>query len=301
MITPPPLKPGDNVVLIAPGRKIDEKSVEIASKTFKSWGLNVARSNNLVSSEHSYFSAHDDARIDDLQNAVNDPHVNAVICVRGGYGTTRIIDALTLDGMHTHPKWIVGFSDVTALHLKLFQEQIKSIHGTMPVVFGATDATLSIESLRRALFGNSIEILFPSPTKITTAKTEATVIGGNLSLIVDSLGTATEIDTDGKILIVEEVDEYLYRMDRMFVQLARAGKLKNLKALIVGHTTDLKDSEQPFGETVEEMALSHTSHYDYPVAFNFPSGHKNPNIAWIHGGKALLIIDKNHSMLKFIE
>ena len=299
MITSPPLTQGDQVVLIAPGRKIDEQSVQIAKQVLESWGLSVKTSNNLFTSHHSYFSASDEARLEDLQNAINDPSVKAIICARGGYGTTRILDRLSLDAMQKSPKWIVGFSDITALHFKLFKNQIKSIHGLMPVMFGASDSTLSLESLRRALFGNTVEVLFPSVDTAESSSVTGTVVGGNLSLLVDSLGTPSEINTDNTILVLEEVDEYLYRVDRMFVQLNRAGKLKNLAALVVGHFNDLKDSLQPFGESYEEIISSHTSNHGYPVAFNFPSGHQNPNISWIHGGEATLTIEKHHSTLKY--
>ena len=293
------LNPGDKIGVAAPARKINPVDVEVASKILTSWGLEVSIAKNIFSNHHSYLSGSDEERLSDLQSMIDDPGTRAIICARGGYGSTRILDSLDFSALQKNPKWIVGFSDITALHLKLVKHGIASIHGTMPVLFSKEDAASSLESLRKLLMNGAckIETTFADHNK--TGIANGPLIGGNLSLIVDSLSTATEPDTKGKILFVEEVDEYRYKIDRMMTQLKRAGKLNNLSGLIIGHMTDIKDTELSFGQTVEEIILDAVKDYSYPVAFGFPSGHEHPNYAWIHGGQATLSVKDSGTSLTF--
>ena len=236
-------------------------------------------------------------RLSDFQQMIDNPDIKAIVCARGGYGTTRIIDALDFSSLYKNPKWIVGFSDVTALHLKLFKVGIKSVHGTMPLLFSNAENNSSIESLRRSLVGES-EVITSSPNPLNKfGKATAPIMGGNLSLIVDSIGTSTDPDTNGKILVLEEIDEYKYKIDRMLMHLKRSGKLDNLAGLIVGHMTDIKDPEIPFGETIEEIVVSKTTKKNYPIAFNFPIGHENPNLAWVHGSVMTLNVTEAGAQL----
>jgi muramoyltetrapeptide carboxypeptidase len=192
---------------------------------------------------------------------------------------------------------VIGFSDITALHLKLSSLGVESVHGTMPILFSKTDSASSIESLRKVLFDEPHQILAPAHSLNRLGHARGPLVGGNLSLIVDSLGTAYEPEIGGKILIIEEVDEYLYKIDRMIVQLKRAGKLEGLAGLVIGHFSEIKDTELSFGETVEQIIRFHTSIFQYPVAFNFPSGHLNPNLSWVQGRQADLTVDENGSTL----
>lgn len=299
MIQPLFLKSGDTVAIVAPGRKLDQASVNAAVAVMRSWELNVVLGKNLFSTRHSYLSGTDEERLHDLQTALDDSSIKAIICARGGYGTTRILDQLDFIAFTKNPKWICGFSDITALHLKLQSLGIQSIHSTMPVLFTKEESTVSVESLHSLLFGKALALTaIPSLHNIPGHVT-GEVIGGNLSLIVDALGTACEINTENKILILEEVDEYVYRLDRMLVHLKRAGKLKNLAALVIGHMTDIKESELPFGETVQQLITHHIREYNYPVAFNFPTGHENPNLSWIQGASAKLDVTSENSVLRF--
>lgn len=299
MIQPPFLKHGNSVRILAPGKKLDAQCVTAAVAVIQSWGLNVTLSNNLLSNKHNYLSGTDAERLHDFQYALNDPSNNAIICVRGGYGTTRILDQLDFSSFLKFPKWICGFSDVTALHLKLQTVNIQSIHSTMPVQFFKTEFAGSVESLRSVLFGTP-SMLTARPSIYNRAGlASGKLIGGNLSLLADSLGTSTEIQTDNKILVIEEIGEYCYRVDRMLVQLKRAGKLKNLAGLVVGHMTDIKEDELPFGETVEQIIDNHTREFSFPIGFNFPIGHQHPNLAWVEGAVGQLNVTNDPSTLSF--
>lgn len=288
MIYPPKLNPGDTVGIVAPARKISSAQLEAALKTLKSWGLKTLLPKNIFSTQHSYLAGTDDERRADVQNFIDNPEVKAIFSARGGYGSTRIIEDINFSPLETNPKWIIGFSDVTAFHLQLLSIGIASVHGTMPIFFERAEAQESVESIQKILFTGACEIHVAPDEFNRPGQAIGEVIGGNLSLIVDSLTTPSEPDTNNNILVIEEVDEYFYKLDRMFTQLRRAGKLKNLAGLLIGHMTDMKNSELAFGETVSQIVLHAVRDYQYPVAFSFPSGHHNPNLAWVHGGKAVL-------------
>ena len=297
MIRPSSLKSGDTVGIVAPGRKVDHRDIGAAIKTFASWGAEIKIAPNLFSEDHSYLSANDSKRGDDLQLMLDDETVKAIICARGGYGTTRIIEKLDYSRFIKAPKWVVGFSDITALHLKIFQMGIESIHGIMPILFDRQEYASSIASLQEILFAQDILISAGPSEYNKPGVATGRVLGGNLSLIVDSLGTPSEVETVSNILIVEEIDEHLYKVDRMFTQLERAGKLNQLAGMVVGHMTMLKDGDLKFGETVEQIILSKVRKYGYPVGFNFPIGHDAPNLAWTHGSLMSLMVNNNGSAL----
>lgn len=288
MIYPAKLRSGDTVGIAAPARKISPSQIEGALKTLQAWGLKPRLARNIFSAKHSYLAGSDDERREDFQSMIDDVGVKAIFCARGGYGSTRIIEDIDFASLKTNPKWIIGFSDVTAFHLRLASIGVASIHGTMPIFFGQPEAQESVESIQKILFTGACEVQFPPEGYNRPGQTVAEVVGGNLSLIADALNTASEPDTRNKILIIEEVDEYFYKLDRMFTQLRRAGKLRDLAALVIGHMSEIKNSDLEFGETASEIVLHAVRDYQYPVAFSFPSGHRNPNLAWIHGAPAAL-------------
>ncbi|MCI0750423.1 MAG: LD-carboxypeptidase [Flammeovirgaceae bacterium] len=300
MIRPFILKTGDSIILVAPSRKINRGELERAISTLQQWSLHVELGKNIYSQAHSYFAGTDEQRLHDFQNALDDPTIKAIFCARGGYGFTRILDQLDFTAFQKNPKWIIGFSDITALHLKLLSLNIESIHGIMPLLFSKSDAGDSIESLRTLLMeGITYEYTITPHRKNRTGKSEGKLVGGNLSLVVDSLGTVSELNLTNCILVIEEVDEYLYRIDRMLLQLKRSGKLSQLSGLVIGHMSDLKDTSLPFGETIEEIILDKVRDYDFPVAFNFQSGHEHPNLAWRHGAEAILDVTEQSARLKY--
>jgi len=297
MIVPRPLKPGDKIGIVAPGRKVSPQQMDQAISVFSDWQLNVVLSPNIFGHDHNYLAAKDEGRLSDFQNMIDDPEISAIVCARGGYGTTRILDRLDFQRLLKNPKWIVGFSDITAVHLRLNALGIESIHATMPIMFSQEASLPSITSLLEILFGSPSPISAVSNANNKYGSATGEVIGGNLSLLVDSLSTSGEADFADKILIVEEIDEYLYKIDRMFTHLDRAGKLSRLGGLVVGYFSDIKDTTPGFGETVEQLILEKVRRYNYPVAFNLPIGHENPNLAWRSGSKMTLTVGSNGSSL----
>lgn len=299
MIRPRFLRKGDTVCIVAPGRKPDPESIQASIGVIQSWGLSVKTGRNLLSETHTYLSGTDAQRLNDLQGALNDPSVNAIICARGGYGTTRILDQLDFTRFQQSPKWVCGFSDVTSLHLKLQSLNIQSIHSSMPVQLIKKEFASSATSLLDALFGSSLELHAAESGDNRAGEARGEVVGGNLSLLADSLGTSSEVQTDNKILVIEEVGEYVYRFDRLLVQLKRAGKLSKLAGLAIGHMTEIKEDTLPFGESVEQIIRYHTKEFNYPIAFNFPTGHDHPNLAWIEGAVGKLSVTDKNSTLSF--
>lgn len=289
-----PVKTGDSITIVAPGRRVRNYDVDVALQYFEQWGLKVKLGANLFSDGHNYLSGTDSERLADLQQALDDPTCAAVVCARGGYGTTRIVDLLDFTNFKRNPKWVVGFSDITALHLRLLKEGMPSIHGTMPIMAAKPEAPQSFHSLRRALMGVPEELSAPYHPQNRVGGADGIVIGGNLSLIVDSLGTSTEPDTNGKILVIEEIDEYYYKLDRMMTQLKRAGKLDVLNGLVVGYMTDIKDTEPRFNETAEDIIRHHVRGQEFPVAFGFSVGHQNPNHAFVHNTRMRLQVEAGH-------
>ena len=299
MMIPSKLKPGDAVGIVAPARKISKTQLEPALNTLKNWGLEPVLSKNIFSSNHSYLAGTDSERCEDFQSMLDDKNIKAIFCARGGYGSTRILEAIDFSSLEKSPKWIVGFSDVTAFHLRLSMFGLASIHGTMPIFFGREESQASVESIRSILFEGACEIEMLADEANRTGRAEGEVVGGNLSLIVDALNTPSDPDTKGKILVVEEVDEYYYKLDRMFTQLRRTDKLQELAGLLVGHMTDIKNSDLDFGETVQQIVNHAVRDYSFPIAFSFPSGHHEPNHAWIHGATAVLDVGVNKVVLSY--
>lgn len=278
MIEPKPLKKGSKIALVSTARKVSKEEMQFAISVFQSWGLEVLEGKNLYQTDHQ-FAGTDTERISDLQSALDNPKIEAIICARGGYGTARIIDQIDFSAFKKNPKWIVGFSDVTVLHCHLQNMGFCSIHAIMPILFENPKAQKSIDSLKEALFGQKITYpqTYPLP--------EAEMVGGNLSIIHNLIGTKSDINTDNKILFLEDIDEYYYHIDRMINHLERADKLSKLKALVIGHFTDLKDNKIPFGKTVKEIILDTVSKYNYPVFFDFAAGHDFDNLALVLGRK----------------
>ncbi|MCA6074418.1 S66 peptidase family protein [Fulvivirga sedimenti] len=292
---PPLLKEGDEIMVISPSRKIFSEQMEASWEIFRSWGLD-AREGISLWAEDGYFAGTDEQRLEEWRQALADPAVKAIFCARGGYGLTRIIDQVELDILHKHPKWIIGFSDITAVHLALDHANVASIHGLMPAQYGYDNVGESLRSLHQFLFSGKLHYKIPSVPGNRPGRVTATVIGGNLSLLAESLGTKSEIHTDGRILFIEEIDEYLYKIDRMMNQLRRAGKFDRLKGVIVGQFSDMKDTQIPFGKSVEDILMSYF-HGDFPVALNFPIGHENLNLALPFGLPLTLDITDQMSVL----
>ena len=288
LIQPPYLKKGDTIGIVATARKISTEEINPAIAIFKSWGLEVILGNNLFNTDNQ-FSGTDKERADDLQTILNDTSVKAIISARGGYGTVRIIDQINFTTFIKNPKWIIGYSDITVLHAHIHNLGIETLHATMPINFSKN--TEALESLRKALFGE--KITYKIETNILNKKgiAEGELIGGNLSILFSLSGSVSDIETKGKILFIEDLDEYLYHIDRMMMNLKRAGKLSGLAGLVVGGMSDMKDNTIPFGKTAEEIILDAVKEYKYPVCFNFPAGHVDRNLALPLGKTVKLKVD----------
>lgn len=283
------LKKGDKVAIVCPAKKLP-KSIASGIAILESWGLEVIKGET-VSAAYHQFAGDDALRAADIQGFLDDPEIRAVIAGRGGYGTIRIIDELDFTLFNEDPKWIVGFSDITVLLSHVYAAlNTQSIHAQMPYTFD--DATpASLESLRKALFGELNEYTFKSSFPNRPGKAEGVLIGGNLTLLVMVQGSPSEMDYTDKILFLEDVGEYEFSIDRMMRMLKRSGKLAGLKGLIVGAFNEIKIEDIPFGSSPEQVIWEVVKEYDYPVCFNFPVGHIDNNMAMVVGKGVKLRID----------
>lgn len=281
MKTPDYLKKGSKIAIVAPARKISREEIAAAVKWIEEKGF-VAVYDDRLFAEYHQLAGDDDFRASVLQDYLDRDDIDAILCARGGYGTIRIVDKLDFTKFAKHPKWIIGYSDVTVLHAKMQQLGYQSIHGTMAINF-EKNTTSSLESLHDALVGRlKMDVGFLAPEALgMTGKMQ--IVGGNLSVLYSMLGSDLFPETDGKILFIEDLDEYLYHIDRMMMALKRAGKLANLKALLVGAFTDMHDNTIPFGMTAKEIIYEKVKDYGYPVIWDFPAGHVDDNRAVILG------------------
>lgn len=284
MTTPPSLVKGDKIGIIAPARCITFEEVHPALRMFQRWGLEVELGTHIFR-KNNQFAGTDDARAADLQQMLDDDSVKAVICARGGYGTVRIVDKTDFSKFASKPKWVVGYSDITVLHCHILRHfGIETLHAVMPVnITNEKCEDDSSETLRNILFGKGIRYSFPSADFCRNGEAEGPLTGGNLSVIYSLMGSASEVQTEGKILFLEDVDEYLYHIDRMMVALKRAGKLSGLKGLIIGGMDRMNDNTVPFGKSANEIIAEAVSEYHYPVCYDFPAGHGSQNLALIMG------------------
>ena len=297
ILTPPYLKQGDKIGLISTARKISKEELQVAIEHIESWGLKIKFGKNLFNSYHQ-FSANDNRRAKDLQTMLDDDNIKAIICARGGYGTVRLIDKINFSKFQKTPKWIVGFSDVTVLHSHIHNLKIASLHSTMPVNFSNNNLA-SIKSLKDALFGKSINVKTKHHPLNRFGESIGQVVGGNLSILYSLIGSTSDINTDGKILFLEDIDEYLYHIDRMMISLKRSGKLSNLKGLIIGGMTKMNDNKISFGKDAESIIFDTVSEFNYPMCFEFPAGHIKNNRPIKLGLRAKLKVDKKCSLSYF--
>lgn len=295
MIIPDSLKAGDKVAVVNPAKRL-QSDMASGLELLKSWGLIPVPGPN-VHKQHNLFAGTDEERLSDVQWAIDHPEVKAVVMARGGYGTTRILDDLNFDKLLQQPKWLCGFSDITSLLCGLDNLGMASMHS--PMVASLCRHSRSDESLRKALLGEPLDYEVRARKENKQGKSEGMLIGGNLTMICNSIGTSSEINTDGKILFLEEVGEYIYHLDRMLVHLQRAGKLRGLAGVIIGDFSSMKDHNDSFGYSTMEVLSSHLDKLNCPVVYGFPSGHENHNLTLICGKPALLEVDSEKARLIF--
>lgn len=299
MVTPPFLSKGDIVGIVSTARKITSEELRPFLELLKSWGLKAVLGETINAEDHQYAGS-DGLRSADFQNMMDNPDIKAIWCARGGYGTVRMVDALDFSSFRKHPKWIIGYSDVTVLHSHIHAFGIETLHANMAMEMDIkTPATK--ESVRNVLFGRDYQVQYTTKMENLNrlGTTHGVLVGGNLSLLYSLIGSPSALETKDKILFIEDLDEYLYHVDRMMQNLKRNGLLKGLKGLIVGGMSDMNDNTIPFGKTAKEIVLEAVSDYDYPVCFDFPAGHVLDNRALILGRKATLTISDNSVSLTY--
>ena len=276
MIIPSKINKGDEVILVAPSRKVDLSALEITEEWLKKQGLIPLRGEHILKVE-GIFAGSDRDRNHDLQWAFDHPTAKVIWCYRGGYGSVRLLENINPSRFLEKPKWIMGFSDITFLHC--FSNIIlntASIHATMPINV-PDNTSKSMKSLSDFLFEGSLQYEWEENENNKHGQIKGKIVGGNLSVLCATLGTNYQPDFEGNILFIEDIDEYYYAIDRLFWQLKFAGVFHHIKGLILGHFSKMKDNKIPFGLSIEEMVLEKIQEFDFPVAFNFPGGHENEN------------------------
>lgn len=282
MITIPPyLKKGDTIGLICPAGYMPAEKAQTCIRVLGEWGYAVKTGKTVGGESQTYFSGTDEERLADLQQMLDDGEVKAILCARGGYGTGRIIEDTRFKKIRKHPKWIIGYSDITILHSHLYSNYgIASLHSPMAGAFNdGGENNEFVLSLKNALEGNKVNYHCDPHAFNRKGVADGELVGGNLALLAHLCGTGSDIKTKGRILFIEDVGEYLYNIDRMLYQLKRNGKLSKLAGLIVGGFTETKDNERPFGQTAYEIIWDKVKEYDYPVCFDFPVSHTDRNYA----------------------
>ena len=297
MITPPYLQKGDTVAIVATARKNIEDNLKPTIDLLHSGGLEAVVGTS-IGLDFNQLAGTDEQRAADFQHQLDNPNIKAIWCVRGGYGTVRMIDLLDFTNFKQHPKWVIGFSDVTVLHNHLNTMGYKSIHGIMPVTIPrATPAAIS--SMKSSLFGEPLSYTIAPDKMNRFGKATGELVGGNLSILYSLLGSPSAIDCKDKILFIEDLDEYLYHIDRMMMNLRRNGCIENLKGILVGGMTKMKDNEVPWGKNAVEIVDDVTKKYNIPVIFNFPAGHIQDNRALIMGNTISIEVNETGSTVSF--
>lgn len=299
-ITPPYLKPGDTIGIVAPARSVSRDEIQPAIRFLTAHGFMVKTSPHLFGKHHQ-FSGTDQERAEDFMEMIEDKSVKAILCARGGYGAVRILDLINLRKLQLNPKWIIGYSDITVLHNIICSWYgMETLHATMPINF-TTDISgnESINCLVKVISGEDVSYSAPHHPLNRFGKATGLLAGGNLSILNSLIGTDADIVAQDRILFIEDLDEYLYHIDRMMMHLKRSGKLKSISGLIVGSFSDMKDNKTPFGSDSYEIIYSAMQDYNIPVCFGFPAGHTEPNYPLIMGRKVQLKVDEEGANLVF--
>ncbi|GAA4295364.1 LD-carboxypeptidase [Aestuariibaculum suncheonense] len=302
MIQPPYLKAGDTVAIVAPSGILKNRTDEIekAKALLASWGLHAIVGKH-VFNQADHFAGTDEERCEDFQWAMNDKTIRAIWCARGGYGAIRILDKLDFTQFNKNPKWLIGYSDITALHNLMHVKGFESIHAMMCTSLQDDEATIpeTIETFRKVIFGETLSYTLAGSNYNKEGSVTAPIVGGNLSILYSMLGSETSIDTTGKILFIEEIGEYKYHIDRMLQSLKRAGYFDRCAGVLVGDMSKVKRNTTPWGSSVEQLILDVLKDCDFPIAFNMPAGHEKDNRALILGENVEFIVKKQQSTIKF--
>ena len=295
LITPPYLTKGDTIAIVAPAGilKNRKKAMTNAKKLAESWGLKVVYGKNLFAQYH-HFAGTDEERCQDFQEALHHPNIKAIWCARGGYGSVRILDRLDFSRFKKKPKWIVGYSDITAFHNHIHNLGVETLHAMMGVSMqdSSKDSVQTIKTLKKALFGNCLTYALESSKYNREGTVEGQLVGGNIAILASMLGSQSQISTEGKILFIEEIGEYKYAIDRSLQSLKRAGYFARVNAVVVGDMTQIKKNSNPWGSSIEQLIREAVPEH-LPILFEFPAGHKPDNRALIMGRNVRVSIKNN--------
>ncbi len=291
------LKKGDTVGILATARKLDLATLQPGIKLLESWGLKVVIGKT-IGKEQNQLAGADWQRATDFQEMLDNPNIKAIWAAKGGYGTVRIVDRIDFTNFKKKPKWVVGFSDVTVMHSHINNMDIGTLHAIM-AISAKTATPEAIESFRKALFGEKLEYHIPRHSFNKNGKASGELVGGNLSVLYSIQGSKSAVDMKGKILFLEDLDEYLYHIDRMMMNMKRNGSLDGVKGIIIGGMTSMNDNDIPWGKDALEIIQDIVKDYKIPVAYNFPAGHIKDNRALILGKTVTLEVNDKETVLKF--
>ena len=303
LTTPPYLIQGDTVAIVAPAGILKNRNatIEKAKQLLEGWGLKVVLGKNIYK-QNNHFAGTDDDRCQDFQDAIDNPSVKAIWAARGGYGSVRILDKLDFSGFKKQPKWVVGYSDITAFHNHLHQLGYETLHAMMATSLEEKPDEIveTIASFKQALFGNALRYSVPTSKFNKKETVEGQIVGGNIAILSSMLGSKSQLNTDGKILFIEEIGEYKYSIDRMLQSLKRANYFTKVKAVLVGNISKTKKNSTPWGSSIEQLILDVVPK-GIPVFFDFPAGHEADNRALILGGKVKLNQNKGSYEVQFFK
>jgi len=299
MNQPAALQIGDQIGIVSPAGKIAKEKVEHAIRVIEDFGLKVKLGKH-VYDQHHQFAGKDEDRLKDFQDMIDDPEIKAILCSRGGYGAIRIVDRIDFSSFHENLKWIVGYSDITVFHTLLNRMGIQSMHACMPINFDPAGKSNAVKSMLNMLTGTFENYEIPSHSLNRLGNVSAELTGGNLSILYSLQASKYEMETDDKILFIEDISEELYHLDRMMNNLKLSGKLSKLKGLIVGGMTDMFEGNQPFGQSANEIIHSYVKDYNYPIVYDFPAGHIDENLALLFGKEIHLQVNQNVVNLSWI-
>lgn len=302
LIQPQFLKAGDTVAIVAPSGILKNRNDEVAQAValLKSWSLHAIVGKH-VFSNGDHFAGTDEERCEDLQKALDDPTISAIWCARGGYGTVRILDKLDYTKFKKNPKWLIGYSDITALHNQFHNEGFQSIHALMCVSLpkDVLEIKETVETFKSTIFGKPVDYTLKGSTYNRVGEASGPLVGGNLTILHTMLGSKESIDTTGKILFIEEIGEYKYHIDRMLQSMKRAGYFDNCAGLLVGDMSRMRKNTTPWGTSIEQLILDALADYDFPIAFGMPAGHEKDNRAMVLGHVIDLTVGKEKSTVTF--
>ncbi len=301
LITPPSLQKGDTIAIVAPAGILKNRKhvIDKAKKLAESWGLKVIYGKHMFNQAH-HFAGTDDQRCQDFQDALDNPNIKAIWSARGGYGSVRILDKLDFSKFKQNPKWVIGYSDITAFHNHIHNIGVETIHGIMGTSMQDKPEVIekSVTSLKKALFGERLHYETSFSKYNRQGEFEGELVGGNIAILASMLGSSSQMSTDNKILFIEEIGEYKYSIDRMLQSLKRAGYFTKVKGVIVGDMTKVKKNSTPWGSSIEQLILE-VIPKNVPIVFNFPAGHEPDNRALIMGRTVNVNVLEKKAIINF--